>query len=273
MRAKAQHYSILVVDIEKFGRRANPVQLWLRERLYALVETAFEEAGIDHRTGPRPTDRGDGFFWLLPGSVDKVDLTGRFVALLHDRLREHARTSSEEAAMRLRVALHDGDVARDGRGWAGEELNSACRLADIQPLRDALGEARRSCLALAVSADWYRRVVRHDYPEVERQSFRRVPFDAKEIQGESAWVRVPGYDFPPGLTRYPDASDPGARPRPPAAAPGAADPAPRSPFAGAHFGDVGQVNAGDQVLYGPQTFHLGGGSRGTGREGNPDAER
>ncbi|MFD3308182.1 hypothetical protein [Streptomyces sp. NPDC058694] len=246
MRAKAQHYSIVVVDIEKFGSRSNPVQLWLRERLYELVEEALDVTGVDRHAAPAPSDRGDGFFWLLPGSVDKVDLTGRFVDLMHDGLRAHARTASAEGAMRLRVALHSGDVARDVRGWQGEELNSACRLVDIAPLRTALAEATRSGLALAVSDDWYRRVVRQDHPGVERAAFRRVPFDAKEIQGEFAWIRVPGYEVPPGApTPIPEA-------------------APKSATTGdggmtPNIGKVVQYNQGP-VTADSMTFNVGGGT-------------
>lgn len=270
MRPKAQHYSILVVDIEGFGKRANPVQMWLRDRLYALVESAFEEAGIDHHSTPQPSDRGDGFFWLLPGSIDKTDLTGRFVELLHHRLRDHARTSSEEGAMRLRVALHHGDVTRDAHGWVGEELNTACRLADIDPLRKALAGARRAGLALAVSGEWYRQVVRHGDPSVEHETFRSAPFDAKEIQGARAWIRVPGYDAPPQVTD--EAAEPSGPGRPGASPTAsstststsststAASPAasgPSGPFAGARFDRVGQVFGGDQIVQGPQTFHFG----------------
>ncbi|MGW0777010.1 hypothetical protein ACWD01_25885 [Streptomyces sp. NPDC002835] len=266
MRPKAQHYSILVVDIAGFGSRANPMQLWLRERVYAITESAFTEAGLDHRSAPRPSDRGDGFFWLLPGTVDRTDLTGRFVEVLNHRLRDHARTSSEEGALRLRVALHQGDVARDGHGWAGAELNTACRLVDIDPLRSALASGTRAGLALAVSADWHRQIVRHDDPSVASETFRRVPFDAKEIQGAYAWIRVPGYDAPPGLTETetaPPAAPSGpSRPAAPGRVPpGRTAPDPNrsgtdgsGPFAGAVFDRVGQVFAGDQVVHGTQNF-------------------
>ncbi|MEW2631155.1 hypothetical protein AB0903_05730 [Streptomyces sp. NPDC048389] len=273
MRPKSQHYSILVVDIAEFGCRANPLQLWLRERLYALTEAAFAETGLDHRSAPQPSDRGDGFFWLLPGTFDRTDLTGRFVEVLNHRLRDHARTSSEEGALRLRVALHQGDVARDGHGWAGEELNTACRLVDIAPLRTALASGTRAGLALAVSAEWHRQIVRHDDPSVASETFRRVAFDAKEIQGASAWIRVPGYDAPPGLTEAETAPPAGpARTSRPAApgrepsgrtAPGPGTAPNRSgadgpgPFAGAMFDRVGQVFAGDQVVHGTQSFRWG----------------
>ncbi|MYS22657.1 hypothetical protein GA0115240_14304 [Streptomyces sp. DvalAA-14] len=238
MRVKAQHYAIVAVDVEKFGTRDNPTAFLLRKQLYALVESALDDAGIDRSAAPDPADRGDGFFQLLPGDVDKLDLTGPFVARLHNALRDHAATSNALGALRIRVVLHSGDVGWDGRGWVGEELNTACRLLDIEPLRTALAQARRAGLALAVTDDWYRRVVRHGTAEVEREAFREVPFDAKEIKGASAWIRVPGYDVPPGIT-------PIRRAEPEAAGPASAGPA--APGGGAGgvgghtIGDIGQV--------------------------------
>ncbi|MEU6811305.1 hypothetical protein ABZ920_20395 [Streptomyces sp. NPDC046831] len=280
MRPKAQLYSILVVDIEKFGRRANPVQLWLREQLYGIVRAAFTESSIDWSGGPEPSDRGDGFFWLLPGSVDRTDLTGRFVEVLDQRLRAHARTSSEEGALRLRVALHQGDVAGDAHGWAGEELNTACRLVDIPPLRTALASAPRAGLALAVSGEWHRHVVRHDDPSVASRTFRCVTFDAKEIHGAHAWIRVPGYDAPPGVSATRPAPGAPSRDAAPGAAPAGREDrradhpgAPGSgPFAGAHFDRVGQVFGGDQIVHGGQTFQWGSGPEETAGRGEGKAE-
>ena len=256
MDVKAQHYAIVVVDIEKFGSRADRVAQWLRTRLYELAETALDDTGVDRAAAPLPADRGDGFFWLLPGSVDKTDLTARFVGLLHDRLRAHARTSNDEGALRIRLALHSGDVSWDGRGWVGEELTTACRLVDIEPLRTTLAEARRSGLALAVSDDWYRRVVRRGAPEVEREAFREFPFDAKEIQGASAWIRVPGYDVPPGIT--PLVRTPGQGGQGPAPEAGPAAAATERGFPPVSARDIGQFVNGDQTVTGGMTIHMPG---------------
>ncbi|MFF8195582.1 hypothetical protein ACF05L_33015 [Streptomyces bobili] len=278
MKHKTQVYSILVVDIERFGRRANPVQLWLRERLYEIVGKAFSESGIDAESGPKPSDRGDGFFWLLSGT-DRTVLTGRFVDVLDQKLRAHARTSNEEGALRLRVALHQGDVTDDGPGWVGEELNTACRLVDIEPLRTALASGPRAGLALAVSGEWHRQVVRHEDSSVASDTFRCVPFEAKEIQGAHAWIRVPGYDAPPGIsgTRAEGASrgaatgrdggttraDGGATHGDGGSTRGAggrgegAARAGQGPFAGARFDRVNQVFGGDQIVHGGQTFRWG----------------
>jgi hypothetical protein len=261
MRVKAQHYAIVAVDVEKFGTRDNPTAFLLRKQLYSLVETALDDAGIDRSAAPDPADRGDGFFQLLPGDVDKLDLTGPFVALLHNALRDHAATSNAPGALRIRVVLHSGDVGWDGRGWVGEELNTACRLLDIEPLRTTLAQARRTGLALAVTEDWYRRVVCHGTAEVEREAFREVPFDAKEIRGASAWIRVPGYDVPPGIPPMRRAEQPeptGPAPASPAA-PGGAAGAPggkAGTSGGLTVGDVGQFVHGDQYVKGGLTIRM-----------------
>ncbi|MFI2458030.1 hypothetical protein [Streptomyces sp. NPDC019539] len=208
MAVKPQYFNILVVDIEKFGARPNPVQSFLRDSLYGLMERVLDEAGIDRLGASRPVDRGDGMFLLLPGSVAKTDLVGPFVARLRIGLRAHAQTSNATAALRLRVVLHSGEVGWDGRGWVGEDLNTACRMVDHQPLRDALSAAEDAHLVLGISDAWHRAVLRHDYPELDTDSFRPVRFDAKEIHDETVWVRVPGYAVPPGL----DGAPPVARP-------------------------------------------------------------
>ncbi|RBM22417.1 hypothetical protein [Streptomyces sp. PT12] len=196
MTVKYEYYTILVVDIEGFGRRRNPVQSWLRERLRRILEAAFETSGVDHRAGPPPVDRGDGVFWLLPGTVPKEDVTGLFVDQLRQQLRAHARTSSAEGALRLRLSLHGGEVGADEQGWVGADLNTACRIVDHQPLRDALAASEGAELVVAVSDEWHRKVISHDHPGIDATEYRPVRFDAKEIQNETIWIRVPGHPAP-----------------------------------------------------------------------------
>jgi hypothetical protein len=194
---RPQYFQILVVDIEGFGKRQNPVQQHLRMRLYQIVREAMADIGID--MGELPvSDRGDGAFWLLPTSVSKVDLTGRFITALQAGLQAHARVSSERAVLRLRAALHAGEVGQDEHGWVGEDLNTACRLVDLQELRVILAAATQSSLVLAVSDGWYSAVVRHDYPGIDSATFWPIRFHAKEVR-QTAWVNVPGHERPPGI--------------------------------------------------------------------------
>lgn len=198
MGLKPRYYLIVVLDIEGFGRRTDPLQQWLRERLQAIVDEALRETGVGPGDAEAVCDRGDGSFLLIRPTVSKLDLTTRFIEALQAGLRSHAQRGNEESALRVRVALHAGDVAQDDRGWVGEALNTACRLVDLDALRTTLAAADRSGLALAVSADWHSAVVRHDYPELPAAGFREVPFEAKEIRSR-AWLHVPGYDEPPGI--------------------------------------------------------------------------
>ncbi|MEU9241713.1 hypothetical protein [Streptomyces sp. NPDC048385] len=272
MDGKPRYYLIAVIDIERFGRRTDPTQRWLREQLYAIVDKALEQAGIGTDDVAATSDRGDGCFLLLRPSVSKLDLTTRFLDALQAGLRGHAQRGNEETALRVRVALHAGEVSEDSRGWVGEALNTACRLVDLDALRTTLAVASRSGLALAVSADWHAAVVRHDYPELPASGFRELPFVAKEITSH-AWLRVPGYDEPPGLgapapaavrptpsaprpatdtpaTDTPATDVPAADSASVAAAPGPAAAAPpaggnHGPFAGAVFHNPGRVYGGN----------------------------
>ncbi|GAA3888579.1 hypothetical protein [Streptomyces sedi] len=197
MPVKYRYHTIVVLDVEGFGRRPNTVQSWLRDRLRQLWEDALEGAGIDWEAGPAPEDRGDGCVLLLPGTVPKEDVTGPFVERLRHGLIAHARTSGEAGRMRLRLALHGGEVGHDGHGWVGADLNTACRMVDHQPLRDALASVPEAEMVVAVSDEWHRKVISHAHPGIDAREYRPVRFDAKEIVGEAVWVRVPGHAWSP----------------------------------------------------------------------------
>ncbi|MFM9551340.1 MULTISPECIES: hypothetical protein [Streptomyces] len=212
----AQYFLMVILDIEGFGRRTDPDQAWLRDRLRAVVARAIEAAGVPE---PSSEDRGDALVLFVPGTVPKTDLLGGFVRALVHELREHSRNHTGDREMRLRVAVHAGEVARHGAGWVGADLNTAFRMADMQPLRRALAGAPGAVLSLAVSHVLHQGVVRHGHPGLEAAEFAPAVLSAKEIRDETVWIRVPGHPWPPGLRtpgpRIPGPSAP-VRPAPPA---------------------------------------------------------
>ncbi|MGW0706662.1 hypothetical protein ACWD4G_11995 [Streptomyces sp. NPDC002643] len=221
----AQYSLIAILDIEGFGRRTDPGQAWLRDRLSTVVTRALHAAGIAE---PVWEDRGDAVVLLLAGTVPKTDLLGGFVRALVRELRDHARDHSGDAEreMRLRVAVHAGEVARHGTGWVGADLNTAFRMADMGALRRALAEAPGAVLALVVSDVLHRGVVRHRHPGLEAAEFAPAVLSAKEVRDETVWIRVPGRPappLPPGQTA--SGPRPGTPPRQPSA-----------PEAGANYG-------------------------------------
>jgi hypothetical protein len=191
-------HAILVVDIEGFGRRTNPVQKALRATMYEVVRTAFDEAGLHYDEVVRE-DRGDGIILLVPGTPT-LALAGRFVRALDECLREKAALFAESHRMRMRVALHQGLCEPDDEGWIGEPINTAARLVDADPLKKTLATATSAVMALIVSDEIYRSVIRHDYRLIDAASFTKVLIDAKELQAEPAWIQVPGYANAPGVT-------------------------------------------------------------------------
>ena len=90
--------------------------------------------------------------------------------------------------MRLRVALHAGEVYRDAHGVAGAAVNHAFRLAEAPAVRSALA-ASPGVLALIVSDWFFIEVVRHD-PAALPGSYRQVEVLVKETAA-TGWIRVP----------------------------------------------------------------------------------
>jgi class 3 adenylate cyclase len=232
---------IVVVDIEGFGKRTIPLQESLSAAMYEVVATAFGDVGVDWQSVVK-LDRGDGILMLVPVSANSVTLAGRFVDALNEGLREKSRMFSAEHQMRMRVALHQGNCHQNANGWIGEAINTASRLVDSAGLRAALAAATTATMAFIVSDEIYRGVIRHGYRHIDPAAFAPVDIEVKELH-ERAWIQVPGYPFPPGVT-------PAAGPQAPPAATAAPTPAP-TPAAptggGAIFHNAGAMN-GDQFL-------------------------
>lgn len=234
--------AIVVVDIESFGSRLNPFQASLRRAMYQVIRESCAGAGVDWDTLDT-LDVGDGLILLVPTSTSTVTLAGLFVRTLDAMLGEKAAMFSDAHRMRLRVALHQGNCQRDETGWVGEAINTACRLVDAQPLRNALKSAPDARMALIVSDEIYQGVVRHDYPLIDAASFASTVLNVKEMSGAKAWISVPGWSYPPGQ------AEPAKNPAPP-----------RSPGGGGIHNSGNITVHGDQVG-GDKTVHEGGDQR------------
>jgi hypothetical protein len=213
MKRDSVHYSFIIVDIEKFGRRADVDQRWLRRQMYDVLRNSVEDVGIDWESCAKQ-DAGDSVILLVPANVSKMQITDSFVGRLDRELGGYARRSAEAVRMRLRVALHAGEVAHDEHGWVGTALNYACRLVDLQKARVALGENDDANLVLVVSDLWYSSVVRQDPSVADHFAFEEIPFVAKEVN-DKAWLHIrPRRDVRPdgrALPKKPPKSEPPPR--------------------------------------------------------------
>lgn len=182
-----RHMSIMVVDMLGSGRWPNPDQLSARSALADAVRSAFHAADIAW-SRLAVEDRGDGKIVLVPADVSKVDLLDPVIPALAAAIHRH--NTDSEPRIRLRVALHAGEVHRDPYGWAGSDLTTACRLVNDTAVYGALTRHPWSDLVLVVSDVIYDSVVRHGYRTVDPDSYTPVDAAVKEFRAR-AWLHVP----------------------------------------------------------------------------------
>lgn len=171
--------TILLFDIEKFGRRDNVEQAYLRRMLYDVVDATLLAAGVEETSRLR-ADRGDSVMELIDTRVSVPALTKTLLtetpALLHGK----NRLIAESTRMRLRIVLSAGYVAVDELGgWVGRDLNHAVRLLDSDPLKDALKARAEDCV-LCASDGIYQGVVSDGPLGVRPEDFHRVTLETKE---------------------------------------------------------------------------------------------
>jgi hypothetical protein len=194
--SRAVHRSIVVVDVEGFGdaRRANWHQVVVRDSLYRAMEKAFGNAEIpwadcDHE------DRGDGVFVLVPADVPKEAISESLPAALVAELDRHNGTHEAPEQIRLRMAVHAGEIRYDSHGTAAAAVNLAFRLLDAPALKAALASSP-GVLAVITSSWFFDEVVRHS-PASDATAYRRVRVAVKETTA-IGWIHLPDHSHVPG---------------------------------------------------------------------------
>jgi class 3 adenylate cyclase len=169
----AVHHTIVVTDIENFTdpARTNLDQLAARRGLYKVIKQAFSRSGIDWNAYT-VEDRGDGVFILVPSDVPKIRLVTTMLDRLGTGLSRYNTTCTNQARIRLRMALHAGEVYFDNHGVVGRAVNHTFRMVD-EPLFKASHANSSGLLSLVVSEWFYDEVIRH-YPSAQPSSYSRV---------------------------------------------------------------------------------------------------
>jgi hypothetical protein len=180
----------MAVDIAGYNdpRRTTAHRLVVHEGFWKLMRTAFAEAGI-------PWDAlfventGDGAMIQLPPEVAKADLVAQLPDRMLAELRRYNAVHAEEANVRLRVALHAGEVHQGSHGTISDANSFAFRLIEEPAAKKALKESG-AVMVLIVSDSFYQDVIRAD-PAADAGSYRRIPVAVKETKTE-AWLRLLG---------------------------------------------------------------------------------
>jgi len=191
----AVHRTILAVDVEGFGNqhRTNPHQVAVREGLYQVLRQAFRAASIPWAECYHE-DRGDGVLILVRPEVARSVFVESLPHRLVEGLRENNGTRPVAEQIRLRMALHAGELQQHDHGVAGTSINLTFRLLDSEPHKSALAESP-GVLALITSSWFFDEVVRHS-PAADPTVYRPVQVTVKETD-TVAWVHLPDHPYPP----------------------------------------------------------------------------
>jgi hypothetical protein len=223
LQRPAAHRTVLVVDVEGFGdqRRTNSHRVAVRDGLYRALKESCADAAIPWNECHHE-DCGDGVLVLVPAEVPKGSFVESLPHALIKTLREHNRTHYTEERIRLRMALHAGEVNYDDHGVTAASINLAFRLLDAPALKAALAESS-GVLAIIVSSWFFDEVVRHS-ATARSGSYRQFSVAVKETITEG-WICLPdhlhmpdaatgGRILPSGISAYvPEASMRGQRDR------------------------------------------------------------
>ncbi|MDX3192613.1 tetratricopeptide repeat protein [Streptomyces sp. MN03-5084-2B] len=186
-----------MADIEGFGDpgRTGPHLQAARDGLDAVMRAAFAAAGVVWEDCYREM-RGDAVVALAPADTDKTAFVETALPALVTRLRVHNDTHPDPQRLRLRVALHAGEVGYDTHGISSAALIRAFRLCDAPPLKAALAGSP-GVLAVIASDGLFNDVIRHT-PAAAPATWRPVPVTVKEAD-TTGWITLPDHPYPPDL--------------------------------------------------------------------------
>jgi class 3 adenylate cyclase len=185
----AVHRTILVVDVEAFchHRRTNLDRVAVRAGLYRCLRQSFRMANISW-AGCRPEDLGDGVLFLAPAEVPKSLFVEGLPGALREALHAHNATHPAEQQIRLRMALHAGEVTYDDHGATAAAINLTFRLLDATEFKAELASSPAT-LAVITSTWFFDEVVRNS-SVCDRLAYRQVHVAVKETR-TAAWIHLP----------------------------------------------------------------------------------
>jgi hypothetical protein len=189
----AVHRTIVAVDVEGFGNRyrTNRDQVAVRDGLYGAMREAFHHAEIPWNDSDHE-DRGDGMFILVGSEVPKSLFVESLPSALVNALRKHNYTHSDPERIRLRIALHAGEVNYDKHGATAFSINLTFRLLECDPVKEALADSP-GVLAVIASSWFFDEVIRHN--TTNAANYYPIPVVAKETT-TTGWICLPDHVDP-----------------------------------------------------------------------------
>ncbi|QXV59502.1 hypothetical protein CVV72_22470 [Amycolatopsis sp. TNS106] len=186
------HCGLFSIDIAGFGQvgRSSEIFVQVRRMLFGVLANAFETSGIAWDACLK-RDTGDGMIVVVPPHFPKFRLVYPLVSRLTAELARYNVVTEPGLRIRVRVAIHAGEIALDEYGVTGRPKVLLARLLDSRVLRDALAEAPdESPVVVLVSDRFHEDVQDQGGPGLDTMSYRQVLVHEKETEVR-AWLHVP----------------------------------------------------------------------------------
>lgn len=182
--------TIITVDVEGSTTKLNAAKAHLREVMYDLFESALLTAGITEQFHDPLVDRGDGILALVypQDEIPKTTILDTVVPSLGNLLTAHAAKFPNEQ-LRMRVAVHAGEVHYDGKGCYGEALDLTFRLLDAHMVKNELKQTATP-LVLVVSDYIYQSIIRHGYDNIDKAAYNTTLTVRVAGQRHRGWLQT-----------------------------------------------------------------------------------
>lgn len=135
---------IIAVDLEHYSQLPDSGQRAAQQAMSELLSEAGQHGALE-RAQWEIQPQGDGELALLPPGIDEAAV---ITSLMHQvasglykhnqRADPHNRRADPSARLRMRIAVHEGLTYVAESGFAGDAVNTACRLRDSREAKDAL---------------------------------------------------------------------------------------------------------------------------------------
>lgn len=149
--------TLIALDIPNFGdqRRTHDVQRLLRDTMYGLLAQSFAMTQLPWWDSHRE-DRGDGALIITPPTVRSFDALDPLAHHLTALQRRANQLANDITRLRLRMAVHRGEVQYDAHGVLGQSVTHLFRLLDAPAFKRAMANAQDADLGMLVSDHLYR---------------------------------------------------------------------------------------------------------------------
>ncbi|MEV7981561.1 hypothetical protein [Streptomyces sp. NPDC086519] len=192
MNPRYEYRALLACDIAGSAGRGEQRLQEIRHVLRAALSDALGVADLDVRDFGY-ADTGDGCRLVAPAALPKARLLFPLLPELGTRIREHNGHAGAATRLRVRAAVHAGEIRLDPDGTvSGAPFEALARLLDSTPLRHATSAGTDGTpLAAILSQHFYEETVGHGYEGLEADAFTAADVRVKEYAAR-AWLWYPG---------------------------------------------------------------------------------